>query len=170
MLVETNTCKLKIFFNLSPIGINDSLQTPSEGLARFANVVLAHPPPLLVDGVLQSLNITVAGLACFTFNVPPDTIVQRVQIRTLWWPESLWPECHAVGLPFLDNFGSVRRCTILLKDVGGLASLLRDLEDLWEDLGLQDIQVVNGRQSVACLKPNWWHFFPCGGHDTQHHH
>ena len=79
---------------VATICINDGLHTLAERFAHVHNVLLVHPLPLLLDGQLQLSKIFVANFTSLGLNLPPDAVVQGIQIRALWRPESLRPELH----------------------------------------------------------------------------
>ncbi|QQP52376.1 Uncharacterized protein FKW44_004516 [Caligus rogercresseyi] len=66
---------------------------------NVSHVVLAHGISLLVDGGLQILEIAIAASAGLGFHLPPDTVIQRVEIWTLRRPEVLGLELvpHLAG-------------------------------------------------------------------------
>ena len=147
-----------LFVNFTAFGLDDGLQPAPEGLTHVHDVVPLHGPPLVGDGAPQVVDTTVADTAGPALNVPPDAEVQGVEVRALWRPGCLRPELHVLLHPLLDDIGRVGRGAVLLEHIGRLARLLRDLGDLWGHLGLQNIQVVGGREPVSSGEPHWWHF------------
>ncbi len=82
--------------------------------------------------------------------MPPNGIVQGVQVWGLGRPKVFWPKVHVHSHPLLHTPGGVCWGTILLKNVApGLARFFHNLEDLGQHLVLQDGQIICRREPVA---------------------
>ena len=155
---------------MAAVSSNDSLQLALERVAHVHHVVLLHLLPLLLNRQLQLGNITVTNSTRLGLHLPPDTEVEGVQIGALWRPKMFRPKFHVTLHPTLHHPRGVRGCAVLLVDVGCLARLLGDLNDLWKHLGLQDFQVVGSIEAISSIKPNRGHLLACRCHNAQHHH
>ncbi len=63
---------------------------------RLEDIVPWHVGPLLVDGGLEGIQIWGAGSTSSRLNMPPNTVVQGIQVRALRWPDILVPEWYVV--------------------------------------------------------------------------
>ncbi len=93
----------KLFANLTTIGCNDGLH---EGRIHCGDVVLFHVLPLHLNRGLQVRNAVVADSEGLGLHVPPDTVVQWIQVRALRWPEVLGPELHVLRHLVLDTWSA----------------------------------------------------------------
>ncbi len=89
--------------NLAVISSKNSLETTTEGVTHIDDVVLAHLLPLSLNRGLQVGNAVVAHSAGLGLHLPPDAVVQWVQVRALWRPEVLGPKIHVFGHPILHT-------------------------------------------------------------------
>ncbi len=65
---------------MATIGSNDSLQAVAKDCTCTLDIVLRHGVSLLTHSALEELSIGVTNFAGLGLNVPPNTVVQGVQI------------------------------------------------------------------------------------------
>ena len=66
---------------LHAVSINDPLYTAAERAADPQNLVLIHRLPFIGDFCLQRLDIQVGHALNLLLHMPPDAVVQRVEVR-----------------------------------------------------------------------------------------
>ncbi len=69
----------------------------------------------------------------------------------------------------MHSHGCVCRGSVLLEHVAWLPRPLCHSGGLWQELGLQGVQIVCCCQSISDLKPSRWHLLACRCHNPQHH-
>ncbi len=65
---------------MAAICSNDGLQAAVKGRTCMLDIVLRHGVPLLIHRSLVGLDIGLTNFAGLGLNVPPDTVVQGVQV------------------------------------------------------------------------------------------
>src|SRR5271156_6545700 len=74
-------------------------------------------PPLLDQALLQMCHIRYPRLVHLILQHSPDLVIDRIEIRAVWWPNGRCNESRRFTSQHLDCIiGVVSWCTVLLKD------------------------------------------------------
>ncbi len=103
---------------MSSISFNHSFQSTSEGSHGPADLIPVQVGHGGLDGVLQTVQVPVAGLTGLLLCSPPQIVVTGIQVwavgRLLLTLPEVW---HCSQQPRLNLLASVCRCSILLEGV-----------------------------------------------------